>query len=418
MAERASTKAVRDRERPLRDDLRRAVPRRHTLRLTRRPSRRASSRAARRRFRRHNAGRRFVESEVCARARRQRARDDRSTPDEVRDAAAPRRPRCAPRSSGCGRCSRRRSCSTTCSARRRCSRLAAGGVARRATSIDALLPTALRATSTTCAWTAADVAAARRGPRRCSARGPAAAARSTTADEIRTYGHIVVDEVQDLTPMQLRMLTRRSLNGSMTVVGDIAQATGALAPDDWDDVLDHLPDRRPARGHRADRRLPHPGPDHGARRPGAGGRHARPAPPRRCAGRRRRADRRSCRPATWPPPSSTAHGRAGRRARRRQRGGRRPRRARRRRVRRRSTPPASSTAGPPRTGPRHARSRSCRSAWSRASSSTASSWSSRRASSSEEAQGLRALYVALTRATQRLTVVHAAELPPARRADR
>ena len=67
------------------------------------------------------------------------------------------------------------------------------------------------------------------------------------ADEIRTYGHIVVDEVQDLTPMQLKMATRRSLNGSMTVVGDLAQATGPLAPSSWDDVLVHLPDRKPAR---------------------------------------------------------------------------------------------------------------------------------------------------------------------------
>ena len=47
--------------------------------------------------------------------------------------------------------------------------------------------------------------------------------------------------------MQLRMLTRRSLNGSMTVVGDIAQSTGAWAHADWDEVLDQLPDRRPAR---------------------------------------------------------------------------------------------------------------------------------------------------------------------------
>ena len=47
---------------------------------------------------------------------------------------------------------------------------------------------------------------------------------------IRSYGHIVVDEVQDLSPMQLRMLARRSLSGSMTVVGDIAQATGPWAP--------------------------------------------------------------------------------------------------------------------------------------------------------------------------------------------
>lgn len=65
-------------------------------------------------------------------------------------------------------------------------------------------------------------------------------------DEVRTYGHIVVDEAQDLSPMQLRMLTRRSLNGSMTIVGDIAQATGAWAHDDWESVLAHLPDRRPA----------------------------------------------------------------------------------------------------------------------------------------------------------------------------
>ena len=57
----------------------------------------------------------------------------------------------------------------------------------------------------------------------------------------------MIDEVQDLTPMQLKMAARRSLNGSMTVVGDIAQATGALAPDDWDEVLAHLPDRKPGR---------------------------------------------------------------------------------------------------------------------------------------------------------------------------
>lgn len=69
----------------------------------------------------------------------------------------------------------------------------------------------------------------------------------TPEGEIRTWGHIVVDEAQDLSPMQLRMLQRRSLNGSMTVVGDIAQATGAWAHADWYDVLDHLPDRREAR---------------------------------------------------------------------------------------------------------------------------------------------------------------------------
>ncbi len=66
-------------------------------------------------------------------------------------------------------------------------------------------------------------------------------------DEIRTYGHIVVDEAQDLSPMQLRMIARRSLNGSMTVVGDIAQATGQWANTSWDEVTGHLARKRPPR---------------------------------------------------------------------------------------------------------------------------------------------------------------------------
>ena len=75
-------------------------------------------------------------------------------------------------------------------------------------------------------------------------------------DAVLTYGHIVLDEAQDLSPMELRMIARRSLNGSMTVVGDIAQATGSWAHDGWESVLEGLPDRRPARrveltlGHR------------------------------------------------------------------------------------------------------------------------------------------------------------------------
>jgi DNA helicase IV len=64
---------------------------------------------------------------------------------------------------------------------------------------------------------------------------------------VRTYGHIVVDEAQDLTMMQLRMLARRSLGGSMTVVGDIAQATGPWAPPSWDAVLTNLPSRKEPR---------------------------------------------------------------------------------------------------------------------------------------------------------------------------
>jgi DNA helicase IV len=64
------------------------------------------------------------------------------------------------------------------------------------------------------------------------------------ADETRLYGHIIIDEVQDLTPMQLRMATRRSLNGAMTVVGDLAQGTGSFAPHSWSEILKYLPDKR------------------------------------------------------------------------------------------------------------------------------------------------------------------------------
>jgi DNA helicase IV len=81
----------------------------------------------------------------------------------------------------------------------------------------------------------------------------------------RTYGHIVIDEAQDRSPMELRMLARRSLGGSMTVVGDVAQATGPWGVDDWDDVLAHLPDRRGDRraeltvGYRIPRSIVEPG---------------------------------------------------------------------------------------------------------------------------------------------------------------
>src|SRR6266550_403382 len=46
------------------------------------------------------------------------------------------------------------------------------------------------------------------------------------------YGHVIVDEAQDLTPMQLRMVARRAGAG-FTLLGDIAQATGPIAYDRW-----------------------------------------------------------------------------------------------------------------------------------------------------------------------------------------
>ncbi len=71
--------------------------------------------------------------------------------------------------------------------------------------------------------------------------------RSASSAHVRQYGHIVVDEVQDLSPMGLRMLARRSLSGSMTAVGDLAQATGTWAPSRWEDIAHHLNGGRPLR---------------------------------------------------------------------------------------------------------------------------------------------------------------------------
>ncbi|SDI96374.1 DNA helicase IV [Frankineae bacterium MT45] len=59
-----------------------------------------------------------------------------------------------------------------------------------------------------------------------------------------TFGHIVVDEAQELSAMMWRLLMRRTASRSMTLVGDTAQ-TGALAgADSWGDVLrPHVGDR-------------------------------------------------------------------------------------------------------------------------------------------------------------------------------
>jgi DNA helicase IV len=55
------------------------------------------------------------------------------------------------------------------------------------------------------------------------------------------FGHVIVDEAQDLTPMQLRMIARRAGDGSLTLLGDVAQATGAVVYRRWEEVLPHLP---------------------------------------------------------------------------------------------------------------------------------------------------------------------------------
>ena len=56
----------------------------------------------------------------------------------------------------------------------------------------------------------------------------------------RTYGHVVVDEAQDLSAMELRMVARRSPKGSLTVLGDLAQATSPGAQTDWRQALSSL----------------------------------------------------------------------------------------------------------------------------------------------------------------------------------
>jgi DNA helicase IV len=233
--------AVNDRERPLRDDL--VVPFRSGYVRLRADDTVRMVKQARRRFRRHNSARRWIEGEVwSAMAASWRAtenvtaRDIRSavrTLPEVRAALDRMWPVLTPAhllhdlfgSMGL-------------------LRLAATGTLEDHEYKALHRPRSERVDDVR--WSPADVALlddAREvlGPK------PGKDGKTDDADEIRTFGHIVIDEVQDLTPMQLKMASRRSLNGSMTVVGDIAQATGPLAPSDWVDVLAHLPDRKPSR---------------------------------------------------------------------------------------------------------------------------------------------------------------------------
>jgi DNA helicase IV len=55
-----------------------------------------------------------------------------------------------------------------------------------------------------------------------------------------TYGHVVVDEAQDHSDVALRVIGRRSPAGSMTLVGDVAQSTTPAGQERWADVFAHL----------------------------------------------------------------------------------------------------------------------------------------------------------------------------------
>jgi DNA helicase IV len=55
-----------------------------------------------------------------------------------------------------------------------------------------------------------------------------------------SLGHVVLDEAQDLSPMQLRAVGRRCTTGAATVLGDIAQGTTPWATNSWEESLEHL----------------------------------------------------------------------------------------------------------------------------------------------------------------------------------
>ncbi|MFD8736741.1 HelD family protein [Streptomyces sp. NPDC059618] len=54
------------------------------------------------------------------------------------------------------------------------------------------------------------------------------------------YGHLVIDEAQDLSPMECRAIARRASFGSLTVLGDLAQGTTPWAAREWGELLAHL----------------------------------------------------------------------------------------------------------------------------------------------------------------------------------
>jgi DNA helicase IV len=63
------------------------------------------------------------------------------------------------------------------------------------------------------------------------------AAERAAADRTWAFGHIIVDEAQELSPMAWRLLMRRSPTRSMTLVGDPAQTSEAAGVGSWADIL-------------------------------------------------------------------------------------------------------------------------------------------------------------------------------------
>lgn len=68
-------------------------------------------------------------------------------------------------------------------------------------------------------------------------------------DVPEVWGTVLVDEAQDLSPMAWRMVARACPNQSMTIVGDLAQGTSPWSPASWDEVVGWIGPRHPARRH-------------------------------------------------------------------------------------------------------------------------------------------------------------------------
>jgi DNA helicase IV len=63
-------------------------------------------------------------------------------------------------------------------------------------------------------------------------------AQQAATDRTWKFGHVIVDEAQECSPMAWRMVQRRAPSRSMTIVGDLAQCGAAWAPASWADVLE------------------------------------------------------------------------------------------------------------------------------------------------------------------------------------
>ena len=82
-----------------------------------------------------------------------------------------------------------------------------------------------------------DVMAADMLADRYTERDARSTAERAAADRNWVFGHVIVDEAQELSPMAWRLLMRRCPSRSMTVVGDLAQAGAPGAATSWDEVF-------------------------------------------------------------------------------------------------------------------------------------------------------------------------------------